>query len=66
MPEEKEEIKQKARTIETIHQEYLQKLDELRKRQNQIIANFTKELENKKAATKKSAFRRFLDKIFKK
>ena len=65
MPEEKEEIKKKAKTIEVIHQEYLQKLNELRKRQDQIIADFTKELENKKAeAKKKSWFRRFLDKVF--
>lgn len=65
MPEEREEIKEKAKTIEAIHQEYLRELDKLRKRQDQIIADFTKELENKKVAAKKGWFRRFLDKILK-
>ena len=63
----KEEIKKKVKIIEAIHQEYIKKLDGFRKKQDQIITDFIKELKNKKAETKKkSLFRRFLDKIFRK
>jgi F0F1-type ATP synthase membrane subunit b/b' len=44
----KKEIKKRAKTIEDIYQRYLNKLTELKKKQDEIINQFIKELEKKK------------------
>lgn len=40
--------KEKAEKIEKIYQEYIGKIEELRKKQNQVINNFIKKMEEAK------------------
>lgn len=43
-----DQIKEKAEKIEKIYQEYIGKIEELRKKQSQIINDFIKKLEEAK------------------
>lgn len=50
MPKElsKEEIQKRVKTIEAVYQGYLEKLNELKRKQSEIIDRFIKELERGK------------------
>lgn len=50
MPQEisKEEIKKRVEAIEAIYQEYMTRLNELKKKQTEIIEKFIKELEQRR------------------
>ncbi|MFZ2970040.1 MAG: hypothetical protein WA063_02745 [Minisyncoccia bacterium] len=44
----KDEIQRRAGRVEDIYQEYFSKLNELKKKQNEIIDQFIEEMEQKK------------------
>lgn len=44
----KNDLEKKKKEIEAIHQEYLNKLKELKLEQGEVVSDFIQELENKK------------------